>query len=207
MRSEQTHPTNDRRAQVVLLRRKRCIECYREEIAATAGTTLRRVRSSATSLLTPLWESLNGKADVNGQGRAPKCEHCPSRGTTYYDPKGEDGERSFGGEGRRGGFFSFWLVGLLAVDGGGRRVQKVLLLRALGCTGGREGGVLYVEGSWCGPCGRERGQRSARWKSWVFLHTRGQQRRRRQWAVLGKTPLTPDFFPVCHCTTWTRLPL
>ncbi len=113
-------PDNERPAQVVLLRRKRCIECYREEIAATTGTTLRRVRSSVVSLLTPLWESLDGKADArSGQGQAPRCEHCPSRGTTYYDPKGEDGERPFGGGwvGGRGGNLLVLVWGFLLKRG------------------------------------------------------------------------------------------
>lgn len=69
-----------RTQQVVLLRRKKCIECYREEIAAT-GSTLKRYMSSMSLPL--------GEGDRDGEG--PACAHCPSRGKTFYDPKGEEG--------------------------------------------------------------------------------------------------------------------
>ncbi|CAN0539553.1 unnamed protein product, partial [Ectocarpus sp. 12 AP-2014] len=67
-------------SQVVLLRRKKCLECFREETAATASTLKRFI--SSMSVPVPL-------GDDRRKGRP--CQHNPSRATTYYDPKGEDG--------------------------------------------------------------------------------------------------------------------
>lgn len=67
--------------QVVLLRRKKCIECYREEIDATQS----RLRRFMSSMSIPI-----GQRERDREG--PECSHCPSRGKTFYDPKGEDGE-------------------------------------------------------------------------------------------------------------------
>ncbi|CAM9619618.1 unnamed protein product, partial [Hapterophycus canaliculatus] len=68
-------------SQVVLLRRKKCLECYREETADT-GSTLKRFMSSMSMTL--------GDDGQDGDGQQ-RCKHCPSRGTTYYDPKGGGG--------------------------------------------------------------------------------------------------------------------
>eukprot|EP00752_Nemacystus_decipiens_P011610 g10308.t1 len=67
-------------SQVVLLRRKKCIECYREEIDATQS----KLRRFMSSMSIPI-----GQRDKDGEGA--DCSHCPSRGKTFYDPKGEDG--------------------------------------------------------------------------------------------------------------------
>ncbi|CBJ26506.1 lipase class 3 [Ectocarpus siliculosus] len=67
-------------SQVVLLRRKKCLECFREETAATAST-LKRFMSSM-SVPVPLGDD---------RRKGQPCQHNPSRGTTYYDPMGEDG--------------------------------------------------------------------------------------------------------------------
>ncbi|CAM9779508.1 unnamed protein product [Ectocarpus sp. 4 AP-2014] len=67
-------------SQVVLLRRRKCLECFREETAATASTLKRFV--SSMSVPVPLGD---------GRRKGRPCQHNPSRGTTYYDPKGEDG--------------------------------------------------------------------------------------------------------------------
>lgn len=88
----ETKPTPNK--QVVLLRRKKCLECFREETAATAST-LKRFMSSM-SVPVPLGDS---------RRQARPCQHNPSRGTTYYDPKGEDGE---GREGKVLSVFAGW---------------------------------------------------------------------------------------------------
>lgn len=65
------------------MRRKKCIECYREEIDATQSKVRRFL--SSMSIPIPVGQRDRGR-------EAPECSHCPSRGKTFYDPKGEDGE-------------------------------------------------------------------------------------------------------------------
>eukprot|EP00904_Undaria_pinnatifida_P011997 jgi/Undpi1/7928/HiC_scaffold_24.g10400.m1 len=81
---------------VVLLRRRKCIECYREETTASPPkpARLRRRLTTAVGAWDDVWgpaPGLTSSVTANPSSADDECEHCPSRGTTYYDPKGEDG--------------------------------------------------------------------------------------------------------------------
>ena len=89
---------------MVLLRRRKCIECYREETTASPPPRIRLRRRLTTAV--GAWDDIWGPAPGSTSSAtvspstvgSDECEHCPSRGTTYYDPKGEYGEETGGGK-------------------------------------------------------------------------------------------------------------
>ncbi|CAM9150752.1 unnamed protein product [Ascophyllum nodosum] len=78
-------------SQLVLLRSSKCIECRREE-NPPGSLKLQRRGTIGVRTWDDIWGPPPGPISppVASDDRSG-CEHCPSRGTSYYDPKGEEG--------------------------------------------------------------------------------------------------------------------